>query len=51
MRECQETRSDPCLVGQKGLRRSQNGKALKEVSQVCEQTVLLGDEEGAIQDV
>jgi hypothetical protein len=30
---------------------SQAHDALKEVGQVCEKTVFLGDEEGAIQDV
>ncbi len=52
MRECQETHSGPRSVGQNGLRRShENGEALKEIGQVCEQTVFLGDEERAIQDV
>jgi hypothetical protein len=31
--------------------KQQNSKALKEVGQVGEKTVFLGDEEGAIQDV
>jgi hypothetical protein len=39
-------------VSQNGLGRShENGKALKEVGQVGEKTVFLGDKEGAIQDV
>jgi hypothetical protein len=36
-------------VSQNGLRRShEKGEALKEISQMCEQTVFLGDKEGAI---
>jgi hypothetical protein len=39
-------------LSQNGLRRShENGEALKEVGQVGEKTVFLGDEEGAIQDM
>jgi hypothetical protein len=51
-RECQETSSGPCCVGQNSLRCShENGKALKEVGLVGEQTVFLGDEKGEIQDM
>ncbi len=40
------------VSARKGLCRShENGDALKEVSQVGEQAVILGDEKGAIQDV
>ncbi len=40
------------VSARKGLRHShENGEALKEVGQVGEQAVILGDEKGAIQDV
>ncbi len=42
----------PWCAGQNGLHRShENGEALKEVNQVGEQKVFIGDEKGAIQDV